>query len=84
MGIRGCGGFSGGWGTRRGRDLLTWSHRARSCDLNQALGGATAVAGVTPLDLRAKRDAKCPASAQPGTLEKDRSTGKSSHAYPPP
>lgn len=48
----------GWWGFGEGKRLLLvpCGHRPRSGDVNQALGGATVEAGLTPLNLRARRD----------------------------
>lgn len=68
-------------GAGRGLDLFTCGRGARSCDLNPALGRATAVAGLTPLNLRAKRDGQVAGLRCLGPSRKTEAMA-SSHAYP--
>lgn len=68
-------------GAGRGRGVFTCGRKARSCDLNPALGRARAVAGLTPLNLRAKRDGQVAGLRCLGPSRKTEAMA-SSHAYP--
>lgn len=68
-------------GAGRGRGVFTCGRKARSCDLNPALGRARAVAGLTPLNLRAKRDEQVAGLRCLGPSRKTEAMA-SSHAYP--
>lgn len=65
-----------GVGVRRGLDLFTCGRRARSCDVNQALGRATA------LNLRATKEGQVPSLSSLGPSRNSDSM-ESSHANPP-
>lgn len=67
---------------RKRLDLFTSGHRTRTCDLNQSPGRATATAGLTPHNLRAKRDGEVPGLCLTWDLQRERSNGKLSCIHP--